>query len=89
MIHLSEQLVFDEYYTQEPKADLIRIQKALFLHRDIYCTLDECGDIWQVYSSWVCAGWIFVPTKSEDIIHYIETDYNFTNYEDLINENKA
>ena len=59
MIHLQDQIVTDEYHKQEPKEDLIRIQKALMLHRDIFCTLDECGNIWQNYSWELSASWLF------------------------------
>ena len=86
MIKLSNQEVFDEYHRQEPKEDLIRIQKALFLHRDLYCTLDECGDIWQNYSWALAASWLNIPNDLEDIVKYIESDYSFKSYDDLISD---
>lgn len=84
MIHLKEQMVIDEYHKQEPKEDLIRIQKALMLHRDIFCTLDECGNIWQNYSWELSASWLFIPDKMEDIIKRVESAYNFKSYEDWL-----
>ena len=82
MIHLKEQIVTDEYHKQHPKEDLVRVQKALVLHRDIFCTLDECGNIWQNCSYDVSAGWLFIPDELEDIIAYIESADSFSSYAD-------
>lgn len=82
MILLKNQIILDESYQQEPKNDLIRVQKALFLHRDIYCTLDECGNIWQNYSSSLCASWMDIPNELIPIINRIECTYDFTSYDD-------
>ena len=48
---------------------MIRIQKALVLHRDIFCTLDECGNIWQNYSWELSASWLDIPKDLEAIIN--------------------
>jgi hypothetical protein len=80
MILLKDQKVIDLDHCQEPKEDLIRIQKALFLHRDIYCTLDECGNIWQYYSWDLAASWLFIPEGLECIIKQIESADNFRSY---------
>lgn len=84
MIHLQEQIVTDEYHKLAPKENLIRIQKALILHRDIFCTLDECGNIWQNYSSELSASWLFIPDTLKDIIKYVESADNFKCYEDWL-----
>jgi hypothetical protein len=82
MIKLKDQIVNDESYKQEPIEDLIRIQKALFLYRDIYCTLDESGNIWQNYSSTLDASWLDIPNDLERIIKSIENSKYFKSYVD-------
>ena len=84
MIHLLDQRITDEYHRLEPKEDLIRIQKALVLHRNIFCTLDECGNIWQNYSWELSASWLFIPDNLEDIIKHVESADNFKSYADWL-----
>lgn len=84
MIHLQDQIITDEYHKQEPKEDLIRIQKALVLHRDIFCTLDECGNIWQNYSWELSASWLNIPIDLEAIIKHVESADNFKSYADWL-----
>ena len=84
MIHLHNQTITDEYHNQEPKEDLIRIQKALVLHRDIFCTLDECGNIWQNYSWELSASWLDIPKNLEAIVKNVESADNFESYADWI-----
>ena len=84
MERLESQLVLDENIKHEPKEDLIRIQKALFVHRDIYCTLDECGHIWQNYSWSLSASWLDIPTDLVKIIGRMESAYNFKSYREWI-----
>ena len=84
MIELKDQKVEDEYHKQEPIDDLIRIQKALFLLRDLYCTLDECGNIWQNYSWSLSASWLFIPQELDTIISCIESGRDFICYKDWI-----
>ena len=85
MIRLENQDVFDEYHRLEPIEDLIRIQKALFVLRNIYCTLDECGNIWQNYSWDLCASWLDIPKDFDSIIKQIESADRFNSYEDWSN----
>lgn len=80
MINLFDQIVKDEYHKQEPKYDLIRIQKALVLHRNIFCSLDECGNIWQNYSWELSASWLNIPISLKDIIKQVESADNFKSY---------
>lgn len=87
MIKLKEQQVKNENHIHEPIEDLIRIQKALFFYRDIYCTLDECGCIWQHYSWELSASWLFIPKKIHEIVEFIESADNFNKYEDWISYN--
>lgn len=68
----------------EEESDLIRIQYAILAFRGIYCTLEECSGIWCRYSQSVYASWIFLPKKMSDIISHIESDIEFTNYEDYL-----
>ena len=84
MIHLHNQTITDEYHKQEPKEDLIRIQKALVLHRDVFCTLDECGNIWQNYSWELSASWLDIPNDLEAIIKHVESADNFKSYTDWL-----
>jgi hypothetical protein len=84
MINLKDQIVKDQYHKQEPIEDLIRIQKALVLHRDIFCTLDECGNIWQNYSLELSASWLDIPNDLEAIIKHIESAENFKSYADWL-----
>ena len=84
MIHLHNQTITDEYHNQEPKEDLIRIQKALVLHRDIFCTLDECGNIWQNYSWELSASWLDIPKNLEAIVKNVESADNFKSYADWL-----
>lgn len=84
MIYLEKQIVEDEYHRLEPKKDLIRIQKALVLFRDIFCTLDECGNIWQSYSWELSASWLDIPNDLEEIVKCIESAYGFKSYKDWI-----
>lgn len=78
------QIVTDEYHKQEPKEDLVRIQKALFLHRGISCSLDECGNIWQNYSWVLSASWLDIPNDLERIIKQIESADKFKSYADWL-----
>ena len=84
MIHLQNQIITDEYHRQEPREDLIRIQKSLVLHRDIFCTLDECGNIWQNYSWELSASWLDIPIDLEAIIKQVESADNFKSYTDWL-----
>ena len=84
MIHLQNQIITDEYHKLEPKEDLIRIQKALVLHRDVFCTLDECGNIWQNYSRELSASWLYIPNNLEAIIKQVESADNFKSYADWL-----
>ena len=84
MIRLHNQTITDEYHNQEPKEDLIRIQKALVLHRDIFCTLDECGNIWQNYSWELSASWLDIPKNLESIVKNVEGADNFKSYTDWL-----
>jgi hypothetical protein len=84
MIYLHNQTITDEYHNQEPKEDLIRIQKALVLYRDIFCTLYECANIWQNYSWELSASWLDIPKNLEAIVKNVESADNFESYADWL-----
>jgi hypothetical protein len=84
MIYLDDQTITDEYHNQEPKEDLIRIQKALVLYRDIFCTLYECANIWQNYSWELSASWLDIPKNLEAIVKNVESADNFESYADWV-----
>ena len=86
MIRLKDQIIEDEHYKHE-REDLLRLQGALFVLRGVFCTLDECGNIWQNYSWSVAASWLFFPEKQEDIIRQIENATYFVSFEDWADEN--
>lgn len=73
MIFLDKEKPTDEDYIHD-LPDLKRIQRALFIHRDIFVTLDEAAQIWQAYSSGLMASWLNLPEKDEDIPKFIESD---------------
>ena len=79
MIRIKHQEIIDDDYKFE-KEDLLKVQKALYLYRDIFCTLDECGNIWQQYSWELSASWLFLPKELKDIPKYIESAYGFKSY---------
>lgn len=83
MISLNNQEIKDETYKFE-RNDLLKIQKALFIHRNLFLTLDECGNVWQTYSWNLQASWLSVPEGLEDIVSFIESDSYFKSYESSI-----
>ena len=85
MIKLNEQHFENEMYAD--REDVLRIQKALFVYRDLFVTLDEAFNIWYNYSSHLAAGWLFLPESDKDIIMSIEEDERFEGYEIAMKEN--
>ena len=79
MINLKEEKLFYGHYVHEVD-DLKRVQKALFMHRDIFASLDECAMIWQLYSSNLCASWLDVPKDLERVVIHLESDPRFKGY---------
>lgn len=72
-----------EYYFE--KADLLnlfRLQKALLKEENIIANLLECANIWQRYSSDLCASWLFFPDNDDNILRQIASSDFFTSYED-------
>ena len=57
------------------REDCNRIQSVLLDH-GLYATLDQCCELWELASEDMCAGWLNLPEKNEDIYaevkHYIE-----------------
>jgi hypothetical protein len=70
------------YYTKEELIDLYRIQKQLLIEENIVASLKECENIWQKYSSDLCASWLFLPDDDEYIIEQIKSSDFFTSFED-------
>ncbi|MGB4984867.1 MAG: hypothetical protein WBO70_03720 [Erysipelotrichaceae bacterium] len=72
----------DAYYTKEDVLNLYRLQKELLINENLIVSLAECANIWQRYSSDLCASWLFFPEKDEDILKQISSSKFFTNYYD-------
>jgi hypothetical protein len=79
MIDLKEQKLLDEDYVSDFN-DLLKIQKALFMYRDMFVSIDEAAIIWQDYSSASAANWLCIPEKLEDIPKQIESQDGFKGY---------
>ena len=72
----------DVYYTKEDVLNLYRLQKELLVNENLVVSFSECANIWQRYSSDLCASWLFFPEKDEDILKQISSSDYFTNYYD-------
>mgnify|MGYP003467655971 FL=1 len=72
----------DVYYTKEDVLNLYRLQKELLVNENLVVSFSECANIWQRYSSDLCASWLFFPEKDEDILKQISSSNFFTNYYD-------
>ena len=72
----------DVYYTKEDVLNLYRLQKELLVNENLVVSFSECANIWQRYSSDLCASWLFFPEKDEDILKQISSSNYFTNYYD-------
>ena len=83
MINLKNEKLFDRHYIHDVD-DLKKIQKALFMHRDLFVSLDEAALIWQTYSTNIAASWLFLPDKLEDIPKEIESDNMFEGWENAL-----
>ncbi len=79
MIDLNKQQLIERHYLYDI-VDLKKIQRALFIHRNLFVSLDEAALIWQNYSSNLCASWLFVPKELESIPKFIESDELFDGY---------
>lgn len=71
MINLKNEILFDSDYIGEIE-DLKKIQKALFMHLDIFASLDECALLWQNHSSMSMASWLFLDGTLKDIANILE-----------------
>jgi hypothetical protein len=78
MMHLKDQEIESEDYAYID--ELIRVQKALMIHRDIFFTLKECSNIWYNRSIAVMAVFLDVPNELEKIVRDIETSEGFESY---------
>lgn len=79
MIEIGKQKVIDSDYVFYVD-DLKIIQRALFLHRDIFVNLDEAAELWQNYSYSLAASWLFLPEELEDIPKQIESGHLFNGW---------
>ena len=71
-----------DYYTKEELINLYRLQRVLLEEENIIADLKECENIWQRYSSDLCASWLFFPDNDDDILKQISSSEFFTSYED-------
>ena len=53
--------------------DCNRIQQVLMEH-GYYATIDQCEELWEMYSEEYAAGWLSLPEDSKDIYEYVK-DY--------------
>jgi hypothetical protein len=53
--------------------DCSRIQQVLMEH-GYYATIDQCEELWEMYSDEYAAGWLIFPEDNADIYEYIK-DY--------------
>ena len=49
----------DAYYTKADVLNLYRLQKQLLINENLVASISECANIWQRYSSDLCASWLF------------------------------
>ena len=63
---------YDHYY-KEDLVNLYRLQMALLKEENVVASLEECANIWQRYSSDLCASWLFFPDKDDDILKQIKS----------------
>ena len=70
-----------DYYTKEQLIDLYRLQKVLLEEENIIVDLKECENIWQRYSSDLCASWLFFPDNDESILSNIKSSDYFDSFE--------
>ena len=72
----------DEYYSKVDILNLYRLQKQLLITENLVASISECSNIWQRYSSDLCASWLFFPDKDEDILKQVSSSNYFTSYHD-------
>jgi len=53
--------------------DCNKIQQALMEH-GYYATIEQCEELWEMYSAEYAAGWLILPEDNKDIYQYIK-DY--------------
>ncbi len=61
-----------EIFTGEYKDDCIRIQRIL-KEKGYITTLQQCEELWQSYSDSMCAGWMGLGEKDEDVFNNIHS----------------
>lgn len=69
-------------YDFEDLQNLIRMQKEILEKKRILFSIDECIEIWSVYSNRVSASWLFFP--DDNILQYIESDDRFVSLEEML-----
>jgi len=52
--------------------DCNRIQQALMEH-GYYATIDQCEELWEMYSEEYAAGWLILPEGNIHIFEYIKS----------------
>lgn len=61
---------------------LYRLQVELLWYEGIVASLEECIDIWQGYSSDLCASWLDI--KGKELIKQIKSNDYFVSFDDYI-----
>lgn len=81
MIDLSEDYPNDDnFYDSIDLHGLSLLQGSLFLERRLFCTIQECANIWQNYSSELAASWLDMPQKENKAMEVIESCRGFKSY---------
>lgn len=58
-------------HTEFYKNDCNRIQSVL-LDYGYYATLEQCAELWELYSEDWAAGWLYLPENNEDLYKCIK-----------------
>jgi aspartate carbamoyltransferase catalytic subunit len=74
----------DECFDKQDIINLNRLQKELIEKENILASIEECANMWQRYSSDLCASWLIFPDNDNDILMYILSSDYFTNFEDYL-----
>ncbi len=58
-------------HVDQYREDCNRIQASLLDH-GLFATIDQCCELWELVSEDMCAGWLGLPEKNEDIYQEVK-----------------